>query len=117
MENPNNIVRICDHCAKAQVAKPCQELLDDAKIVIQVGDYVKTKFTDHNRKANEHMWCLVTKIEDKKHYGRLDNEPVLVGNVHYGQICEMKMKTISGFIGNRSGVDIKINPIEAVHEH
>lgn len=81
--------------------------IKELKITIKTGDYIKVKFEENG--LAEHMWVIVNSTLDNKIVGQLDNEPIVIKNVHYGDVVAIELKKISGYI-SKDG-KIQINPV------
>ena len=58
--------------------------------------YLKTDFIDDGE--HEHMWILVNKIENERFEGTLDNEPITVKNVKFGDLIKITKDQIEDWI-------------------
>jgi uncharacterized protein YegJ (DUF2314 family) len=80
MENPDNIVPVCNDCSEKRKAETQKNLpaLSDF-----VGKYVKKRFEDEH--GAEHMWVYVTSVNESAGtlIGTLDNKPIVVGNLSH----------------------------------
>jgi len=91
-EDPNNIIGMCKKCSDKRRAD-FQKIFN--KDMLKVGDYVKICFKQG--KKREHMWVKIISI-DKKIFGLLDNEPVLVDNVKYQDIVRVKLSEVEDLL-------------------
>lgn len=87
MEDPNNILYVCKDCIEKMY--PNKGLLK-----VGVGEFAKIKFTDEN--GSEYMWVKVTVVDKEKgeYEGILDNDPVIVECVKYGDNVSFKKDDI-----------------------
>lgn len=91
-----NVVDICKRCGDERRTK-FQRLLEKRKVTAQsfVGSCVKLAFRDEQKV--EHMWVRVQRMESPdRMYGILDNEPVLVENVEFGDQIEFSLEELEG---------------------
>lgn len=87
-----------------------KETLDELKrrkIKIKKGDIIKSRFSDGEH--TEWMWIRVIERVGDRILGKLDNMPVLVKGVEYGQIVHIDPNLICGY-SNKDG-SIEINPL------
>ena len=87
MENQDNIMLICKDCADKVYP-------NKGKLTVDIGKFAKLKFTDIN--GSEYMWVKVIRADKLKgdFEGRLDNDPVLVQCVKYGDNIKFKKDEI-----------------------
>lgn len=87
MEDPQNVVMICKDCAEKMFP-------DKGTFDVKVGEFVKLKFTD--KFGTEYMWVKAIKVdkENNKYEGLLDNDPVLVRCVTYGDKVEFHKENV-----------------------
>lgn len=87
MEDPQNVVMICKDCAEKM-------FLIRGLSMFKVGEFVKLKFTD--KFGTEYMWVKAIKVdkENNKYEGLLDNDPVLVRCVTYGDKVEFHKENV-----------------------
>ena len=98
-EDPRNIQAVCpDFMAQKQeeTQSKLAKHIENMKNASQA--YVKTCFYDGDK--TEHMWIKVEEINEEKSTitGRLDNEPVLVQNVFYGDMIQTTFDKIEEVI-------------------
>lgn len=74
-EDPSNIIVTCTDCAEKMYP-------NKGNFDIKVGDSVKIHFEEEH--AGEFMWVKVEKINGDIFEGILNNDPVLMNNVCYG---------------------------------
>lgn len=101
-ENPSNIKGICRTCAEDRLEET-QENIDQIidNIENATKAFVKKCFTDGE--YSEHMWVQVTDVNRKLRtiVGTLDNEPVAVQNVRYGDTIVVTFEEIEDCIAAR----------------
>lgn len=97
-EPSSNIVAVHTECAEK---RKTQWQKQNKKLVFQVGDYVKKKFTQGKRA--EHMWVRITKVSksQKTLHGVLDNVPVIVINIKCGDKVNVRRTQIESYISNQ----------------
>ncbi len=94
MENIKNIEIICNDCAKER-KRDFQKKFN--KKELRVGDLIKKKF--FNQEHNEHMWVKVIKIKSNGLIvGRLNNKPLVLKELRFGDIVKVRLKEISDLI-------------------
>ncbi len=71
-ENPGNVGVVCRDCMEK----------NKGTFEIEIGDYSKIRFGDSG--PGEYMWVKVMYIDGNKIEGILDNDPIIVQNVKYG---------------------------------
>lgn len=71
-ENPRNMIQVCRGCMEK----------NKGTFDIEIGDYAKIRFGDAS--PGEYMWIKVTKVNGNKLEGTLDNDPVIVKDVKFG---------------------------------
>lgn len=96
-EDGNNIERICVVCA-AKRRKQWQR--DNQNLVISVGDFVKVGV--HGKGVNgkdcvEHLWVEISMIDNNKFTGKIDNLPISLADVKYGDEVHFKRKKIEDY--------------------
>lgn len=69
--------------------------LKKQKIKIKIGDIIKSRFSDGNR--TEWMWVKVIGMIGDRILGKLDNIPMFVGGVEYGEIVHVDPNLICGY--------------------
>ena len=70
---------------------------DNANTKIEEGDWIKKAFVDGTE--TEWMWVNVTKIISQDEFeGKIDNEPIVVGNVKLGDVVTVKRSEIAQLI-------------------
>ena len=84
-EDPRNTIFVHRECYKN--AHP-----DKGKFDVQVGNFVKIKFSDEN--GNEYMWVRVEKANGDKFEGVLDNDPTLVKYVNCGDNVQFNKEDV-----------------------
>lgn len=91
-ENPKNIMLVCKECSEKMYP-------DKGKFQVDIGQFAKLKFTD--KSCSEYMWVKVVKVRDGQDYeggydyeGMLDNEPIFVRNVEYGDVVKFNKQDI-----------------------
>ena len=94
MEEQGNIMLVCKGCSEN--IYPNKGTFD-----VNVGDFVKLKFTDGN--GTEYMWVEVINVdkENNKYEGRLDNDPVLIQYVKYNDNLEFQKEDILQVVWTR----------------
>lgn len=87
MEDPANIIFVCKECGKDMYP-------NKGKLNANIGEFAKLKFVDEC--GTEYMWVKVTGVDKKgeKYKGILDNDPVLVLSVRYGDNIEFEKEDI-----------------------
>ena len=85
----NNIIKVCFDCSN-QRHKDFQEKNPECNL--KPGDYVKIGVKDSNE--TEHMWFKVLFIDDNRIIGQLDNHPVVVTNISFGDTFEFAYKDV-----------------------
>lgn len=87
MEDPANIIFVCEECSKDMYP-------NKGKLNANIGEFAKMKFVDGHR--TEYMWVKVTDVDQngEKYKGILDNDPLLVQTVRYGDIVEFEKEDI-----------------------
>lgn len=87
MEDQKNIVMVCKECGEKMFP-------DKGTFDVNVGDFAKLKFTDSF--GTEYMWVKAEKVdkENNKYFGRLDNDPVIVQCVAYGDGVEFNKEDV-----------------------
>lgn len=87
MENPKNIMMVCSQCSDKMYPKK-------GTFDVNIGDFAKLKFTDSF--GVEYMWVKVVSVdrENNKYEGCLDNDPVFVQFVTYGDNVEFRKEDI-----------------------
>ena len=94
MENPANIAAIHDECAEARRSRfQARYTIDD----VDVGDWVKKKFTDGDR--CEHAWVKVAGKTGSTLLGTVDNDMVAVGNVKCGDPVTLEFSEVEEICG------------------
>ncbi len=88
MEDSNNIMLVCKECAE-------DIFPNKGRFDVQIGDFVKLEFITESL-SSEYMWVEVIKAdkENNKYEGRLDNDPVLVGNIKYNDKVKFRKEDI-----------------------
>ena len=83
MEEEGNLILACAECSKNMY--PNKGTFD-----VQAGDGAKLKFTDGY--GTEYMWVKIIKVdkENNKYEGRLNNDPIIVQCVKYGDNVEFQ---------------------------
>lgn len=85
-----NVEMKCADCCKEQYQD--WHIENKGKKIV-VGDYIKVACKDG--KETEHMWFEVIEvISDIEFKGRLDNMPVMIGNLKYRDIIKIKFNQI-----------------------
>ncbi len=79
-ENHGNVGVVCRDCMEKNKGIFEIEIGDYSKI--RFGDYSKIRFGDSG--PGEYMWVKVMHIDGNKIEGILDNDPIIVQNVKYG---------------------------------
>lgn len=74
-EDPNNIIVACKDCSEKMYP-------NKGNFDIKVGNYVKIHFEEEH--AGEFMWVKVKKVNGDMFEGILNNVPVLVEGISYG---------------------------------
>ena len=95
MNEKGNVIGICKECGEDRRQK-FQELMKNKEVNIVPGDFVKATFKEGEE--TEHMWVSVEKIMGFEYIGTLDNIPVLVKNVKYGQAVTVKHEDLCGYM-------------------
>lgn len=87
MEDSENIIVTCEECGELMYP-------NRGKLDVEVGEHAKLKFVDEF--GVEYMWVEVTKIDknSNKYEGNLDNEPVCVRYIKYGDKVEFRREDI-----------------------
>ena len=98
-EDPRNIQIVFPDCMaqkQEETQSKLAEHIENMKNASQA--YVKICFYDGDR--TEHMWIKVKEVNEEKSTitGRLDNEPVLVQNVFYGDMIQTTFDKIEEVI-------------------
>ena len=104
-EDASNIIGVCGDCKDSQIVE-VKRRMEEGGLKVEPGDIVKVRFEQDG--LNEHMWVRVTQVllgGDIR--GILDNQPIIVENVKYGQVVVKSQDTITGFIRGK----FKINPV------
>jgi uncharacterized protein YegJ (DUF2314 family) len=82
-----NVIIVNDKCAY-RLLEQTWMLEYDAMVMgkYQRGDYVKVEFHDDRSGHSEWMWVKVDRSDDAERlvFGKLDNEPIVITNVHLG---------------------------------
>jgi uncharacterized protein YegJ (DUF2314 family) len=112
--NPKNEVPIVNAEANdPELAKATQEALSHLDKFVssfqknangtKYAYFLKTDFVDNG--SHEHMWISITKIENGRYYGVLDNDPVTVTNVKAGDAVNITKDQIEDWLimNNKSG--------------
>lgn len=74
-ENSDNMIVTCKNCSE-------QMYPNKGNFDIKIGDYIKIRFEEEDK--GEYMWVKVKNIDGDKYEGDLDNDPVLIRNISYG---------------------------------
>lgn len=107
MEEPKgNIVHVCRHHFD-DLSKETLKQIKEKGIKIKKGDYIKTRFDEG--KYREHMWVRVEGLIGDKIIGKLDNIPEYITIVSYGDLVEVDINTITGYMNADN--KIMINPL------
>ena len=87
MEHKDNIMLICKECVEKVYP-------NKGKLTVDIGKFAKLKFTDGH--AGEYMWVMVIAVNKRKeeYEGRVDNDPILVTNVKYGDKVKFKKEDV-----------------------
>ena len=99
----NNIVGVCPECTEKRQREFQEKLssnLEFFKNVLKEGKTLHFKFKFDQLNSNEppeHMWVLVTQIDDQNMIftGTLDNDPVFATQYSYGQILTLDLFQVS----------------------
>ncbi len=83
----NNTICLCESCSKK--AYP-----NKGKLNAKKGQSAKLRFTDG--KFTEYMWVIVTNVDVpmNDYEGTLNNEPVLLNNIVFGDVVMFKREDI-----------------------
>ncbi len=104
-EDKGNIIGVCGDCKDSQIVE-VKNRMEEEGLKVQRGDIVKVRFEQNG--LNEHMWVRVTQVLlGGEIRGILDNQPIVVTDVKYGQVVVKSQDTITGFIRGK----LKINPV------
>jgi uncharacterized protein YegJ (DUF2314 family) len=92
-----NVVNICPDCSE-QLRQEWQEKNKD--LVIIKDSWVKIKFTDESvhEKAAEWMWVNVTDVTGKEFMGTLQNHPVIVKNINFGDTVYFAKQEVQAYL-------------------
>lgn len=100
-----NIFTTCKQCSdKKYKAFIENKGLDKLMNVIENAKevFIKARFVEKSKV--EHMWVRVNKLVEEQNSilieGILDNDPVLISNIKYGDIVKVALDDISNFIVN-----------------
>lgn len=87
---PNiNVVGICSDCSN-QRHRDFQK--NNPECNLNPGNFVKIAVKDDE--LVEHMWFIILSVDGDKIVGQLDNEPVLVTNISYGDTYGFAYKNV-----------------------
>jgi len=96
-EPEENIQYICSGCTDE-----IRREFHSTEHIIEVGDFVKATFVDHDEESIEHMWVKVSKLINQEGSqiirGVLYNQPALVKNVKYTDVVEVNYSDLLGHI-------------------
>lgn len=105
-EPVGNIVYVCGHHFD-EITKETLNQIKKKKIKIKTGDLIKTRFDDG--KYKEHMWVKIEGLIGDKIMGKLNNEPIYITSLNYGNIVETNINSITGYVS--SDGKVTINPL------
>ncbi len=88
-KHSSNIIGICPDCSD-QRRKDFHE--ENPECNLTPGDYIKVAVQDDGE--TEHMWFKVLFIDGDKIVGQLDNYPVVVTNISYGDDFEFTYQDV-----------------------
>ena len=92
-EPSSNIIGIHKDCAKERKIN-FQKNFD--RYSIKVGDFVKKEFKENGK--SEHMWVKIVSLSEKGIKGTLDNDPLFLENIKYGDSVCLKLNEIEQHI-------------------
>lgn len=87
MENETNIVLTCRECSDEMYP-------NKGKFDVKVGEFAKIRFEAENGLTSESMWIKVTKVNGDELEGVLDNDPIFIKSVKYGDIVKFKKEGV-----------------------
>lgn len=94
MKEPlSNIGGICDKHANLRLSE-FQKTIGERTIT--KGSYIKAAFIDGS--ATEYMWIRVISINQDTIEGILDNDPIVVRNILYGDTVKINISKIADLI-------------------
>lgn len=69
---------------------------------IRIGDYAKVCFElknpSHDRPGGERMWLELREVNNGRFYGVLDNKPVVIQDIKWGDTVEFGPENIAGIM-------------------
>lgn len=94
IEEENNVHLFCGSCLDKS-KKDFQNRFN--KYSLEVGGYVKKKFVENGK--SEHMWVKIIGLKENIVIGLLDNCPLWISSLNYGDILELGFDEIENYMG------------------
>ncbi|MFA5401726.1 MAG: DUF2314 domain-containing protein [Dehalococcoidia bacterium] len=92
-KSSNNVIPMCPECSEKMYPHKGKFKAED----IRIGDSIKKRFAEDGA-APEHMWVIVTSIAGDKLVGTLDNDPVGMTSIKYGDRVELDITEVEDIV-------------------